>query len=415
MPNLHQLLETPGLISMPPLSGPSSMSIKSSTPAPDSWRTSDRDEPPMHMVERLIDSFLLYSSDWGFFLDPARFRREALLPLPLGHPSRPCPALLAAVYLAGASLSDTTHEETFLARALSALPTSLSGLHPRRTLHVLQAQVLLANYFFAARRFLQGKYHTAAAVSLAMGSGLQMDRRTPQVPGDPVEEGERLDACLATFTLDKAWAAALGEHSNWSGIPWPLERVEHSTYSTETGTPSPKTFLAKAAMFWERANTLGVCWKSDMGIHESREFSNAFGALDESIEDFWHAVALSSDQSHNIEFACSIAHVAAIQLHTPFVSSSGQSKQKCIDASTAVLHAIPNTTSTSRGAYINPIIAPVWGTAFGVALDEIRSGGGDSELVAVFERGFAGIRAFAGSSPLMDFHIEKIQDARSAR
>lgn len=47
---------------------------------------------------------------------------------------------------------------------------------------------------------------------------------------------------------------------------------------------------------------------------------------------------------------------------------------------------------------------PVWAAACQVVVEEIRvrqGSHGDGELAAVFERGFAAMRAYAGSCPLM--------------
>ncbi|KAJ6617053.1 hypothetical protein B0H10DRAFT_1757667, partial [Mycena sp. CBHHK59/15] len=192
-----------------------------------------------------LDAFLPYASDWGFFLDISHFRRDALLQFPIGHHLRPTPALLATVYLIGITFSDSlkVHEKTFLSRALSSLPVSLSGLHPHKAIHALQAEILLSNYFFSSGRFLEGKYHVTAAVSLSVSSALHKIRSeysaltvgvsTLRPPANSIEEGERVDACWTTLVLDKSWAVALATHPNMqdSGdaldTPWPLEAEDY--------------------------------------------------------------------------------------------------------------------------------------------------------------------------------------------
>ncbi|KAF7340904.1 Zn(2)-C6 fungal-type domain-containing protein [Mycena sanguinolenta] len=188
-------------------------------------------EPSIAMVQNLIDTFLSYSSDWGFFLDIENFRRDALLPLPIGHHSRPSPALLTTVYLIAIALSDSPalkeHEGIFLSRALSSLPASLSGIHPRKAIHALQAEILLSNYFYASGRFLEGRYHVTAAVSLAVGAVLFHSPATTLRPDVELIEAERVDACWATIILDKAWAVATDTPSNLQNssellkMPWP--------------------------------------------------------------------------------------------------------------------------------------------------------------------------------------------------
>ncbi|KAJ7447213.1 hypothetical protein FB451DRAFT_782061 [Mycena latifolia] len=188
VPSMFQVLESPRAAS-----------------ATDAWW--DSPEPPVHMIKTFLDAFLPYASDWGFFIDPARFRHDTLLPLPIGHHSRPSPALLAAVYLAGIALSGSTtlktHEKQFLSRALSALPASLAGLHPQKAIHALQTEILLSTYFYASGRFLEGRYHTTAAVSLAVSARFKK-RASPPALWPDADTAENLDASWATIVLDKS-------------------------------------------------------------------------------------------------------------------------------------------------------------------------------------------------------------------
>jgi hypothetical protein len=192
------------------------------------------------------------ASQFGFFLNVQLFRSSSVLPFPLGHPYRPSSALLSTVYLWGLHLSrsDTLrgHESTFLSRALQHTSSALSGSHPQKVLHALQAEILLAYYFFRNGRFLEGKYHTSAAGSIAVSSGLNKIRsahsslstpgfvgnRSPTLPPprDAVNEGERINGFWATLVLDKCWSVALGSPSIFTDnemlgtridTPWPLD------------------------------------------------------------------------------------------------------------------------------------------------------------------------------------------------
>ena len=159
-----------------------------------------------------LDKFLPHSVEFGFFLEPIRFRESTLLPLSFGHHSRPSPALLSTVYLWGVHLSHSepllAQEYTFMTRALQHTATDLLGTHPNCILHTLQAEVLLAYYLFRTGRFVEAKSHTAAAVALAIDSGFHRIRSslfaasaiglssdTPvslHPPKDSIEEGERI-------------------------------------------------------------------------------------------------------------------------------------------------------------------------------------------------------------------------------
>jgi hypothetical protein len=115
-------------------------------------------------------------------------------------------------------------------------------------LHALQAEILLAYYFFRNGRFLEGKYHSSAAASLAISGGLDKIRSAQESPPtvnfvgtrscalpptrDTVDEGERINGFWVTLILDKCWSVALGSPSNFTNdealgtridTPWPLD------------------------------------------------------------------------------------------------------------------------------------------------------------------------------------------------
>jgi hypothetical protein len=162
------------------------------------------------------------------------------------------------MYLFGVHLSQdariTAYEPAFLAHALRSTAGSLSGTHPRTILHRLQASVLLAYYFIRNKRFLEGKYHTSAAVSIAVSAGLHRIRAPPE--HDPVgtrplsdgllpangaaEEGERISAFWNVLNLNNCWAGTDGSPSNVSygesglkiDTPWPLDRSDYIEVSS---------------------------------------------------------------------------------------------------------------------------------------------------------------------------------------
>ena len=195
-----------------------------------------------------------YATDFGFFLNMPRFRASMLQTLPPGHPSRPAPCLIFAIYLWSIRISpdkeSKSMEDAYMRRATQEAATALSSSHPQRVLHSMQAEVLLSTYFFAQGRFLEGKYHVANAVSTALSAGFHKLRSAntgpsnahpanPALPAprDATEEGERIVAAWTVFNLDKAWAVALDSNPNFvhsnrpsaSDIdtPWPLEMEDY--------------------------------------------------------------------------------------------------------------------------------------------------------------------------------------------
>ena len=197
-----------------------------------------------------VSIFVSHASQVGFFLNLARFLDIIYLPdVTVRRRVLSC-ALLDVVLLWGAHLSsnDTikAHESTFLTRAvksvLEALPLISSRQH--NAVHVIQAEVLLANYFFCQARSLEGTYHCSAAVALALSCRLNLQRGSPQIGGSPsgfilapasdaIEEMERTNAFWAAFILDRTWTVASGPLPNdvFSGLqisaPWPADNAGH--------------------------------------------------------------------------------------------------------------------------------------------------------------------------------------------
>ncbi|KAJ7202637.1 hypothetical protein GGX14DRAFT_653917 [Mycena pura] len=434
-----------------------------SAPAPTqrihSW--APENEPPLDVAEMLIDSFLAYASEFGFFLNSARFRRSALQHQ---SPTRPAPALLSVVYLWGLRLAkprplliSRSQEPLLLARALELAGKGLASAHPQRVLHTLQAEVLLAYYLFSGGRFLEGKYHVAGAVSLALSSGLQAPAGagTGALPPvrDAVEAGERICACWAVVVLDHAWAVALAERPHLDlrqvalATPWPLEtadyergRVSPAGRSSNTvddffaGTPTADTgtataaLLAKATLLWQRADILVRDAPQGTPLGSS---SVAFTALDNLISRFRAALPPPSrfplatpTMARALVAAHSIAHAAALQLHHACPGSS--SARAAVAAARAVL-GIVAAAPLPPGGCINPIMGTVWRTACQVLMDEIATlrmqrqhaqgrargpGDEDSEaaLVALLARALGNLADFA-ACPLLKYQISRIQEA----
>lgn len=131
----------------------------------------------------------------------------------------------------------------------SSLFITGQGTRGHDVLYVIQAEVLLANYFFFSGRFLEGRYHCGAAVSLALscrlnligssndsGTGLEIGGPVEfpafslPPPEDAIQEGERINAFWSVYMLDKGWAVALNSNSSISDegpgrteihTPWP--------------------------------------------------------------------------------------------------------------------------------------------------------------------------------------------------
>ncbi|KAJ7731914.1 hypothetical protein DFH07DRAFT_755470 [Mycena maculata] len=357
------------------------------------------DEPPRHMVVKLIDSFLNYSSEFGFFLNATRFRESALLQHPIGHHARPAPALLSAVYLLGLRLSQippshlADQEPILLSRTLNFTSRGLEGNHPERIMHNLQAEILLSYFFLAAGRFVEGEYHNASAVSLSMSSSLHLIRSAPpgilSQPRDAVEEGERICAWwIATF-LDQSLAVVLkhGPHLDHRrgkcpvDTPWPLEMSDYESGHSiqrgpssntlqnfmagmsEVGTMSTTAMLARAALLWQHADGLARDWKPDMLQAEMIAFNNTFYNLNTLIDTFRSALVPPNGlanptpaMARTLVVAHSMAHSAVIQLQNmwPLRLDAGAQRKRVL-AAQSILGIIIAVTPRQL-TYINPIM-----------------------------------------------------------
>ncbi|EED78357.1 predicted protein, partial [Postia placenta Mad-698-R] len=170
---------------------------------------------------------------------------------------------------------------------------------PRHNLiDLIQAEVLLAVYFYSSNRFLEGRYHCNAAIALTLSHRLNdMNSAQPQLgrdlllPNDVFTSEEWNDAFWAVFTLDKVWGAVAGLESHFNGaqtsqvgIPWPLETMNYSTSGITsacwgvraakvlsigrgTNTSADAAFIlhAKAAALFERVSRLASQWKASLG------------------------------------------------------------------------------------------------------------------------------------------------------
>lgn len=184
-----------------------------------------------------MDIFSRFARCAGFFLDPDRFSQSFCVPEPFGHHSRPSGALLSAVYLTSVALSGnvtlTAHEPVFLSRALHYASNAPSCTHPSAAKHALQAEILIANYFFLRGHISAGKSHIDTAMLISTVHRAHKIRKVSDLEGVKViEQWERVKGFWLAYFFDKAWSIAGGSKSTSPDgfteetrvdAPWPLE------------------------------------------------------------------------------------------------------------------------------------------------------------------------------------------------
>ncbi|KAJ6566550.1 hypothetical protein B0H19DRAFT_1066840 [Mycena capillaripes] len=356
---------------------------------------------PEAELHPLIHNFLHHSSQFGFFLDVTRFQEATM-----GESGqRPTVFLLDVVHLWAIHLSGadrfTVYEPNYLSCALRTAVDALSGTHHHNTsLHTIQAEVLLSHYFLRNMRFLEGKYHITAAVSLAISSRFHrirsgdsnsyagqgplgsVSRRLPS-PRNATGEVERINAFWTVLTLDNCWTTADGSPSNISytavdariDTPWPLDinapgfqilpessigTVINFLANRPDSAVSVAALHAKAAILFEQAARLASRYRPNMNNEELNQFYRSFNSIDTLIEGFKTALpAVHLHPTRQMLRIYSLVHVATIQLHNPFVVDVEPSRVRVLDSARAVVTAL---TQMPVNEFL--LIDPIMGTLF---------------------------------------------------
>ncbi|KAJ7720090.1 hypothetical protein DFH07DRAFT_309457 [Mycena maculata] len=359
-------------------------------------------ELPFIVLQALVHNFLHNASCFGFFLDTQAFHDAITSAQARNLP----PVLLNVMYLWGVHLAEdariTAYEPAFLAHALRSTAGSLSGTHPRTVLHSLQASVLLAYYFIRNARFLEGRYHTSAAVSIAVSSGLHRIRaprddttaalRGPDAlpaPKDAWEEGEQIIAFWNVLTLNNCWAGTDGSPSNVSygasglkiDTPWPLDRRDYverphllplqssgTVYNFLDDVPDNATsdaaLHAKAGILFEETTKLTARYRTNGIPLNDPEYS----ILDRKIDGFTQR--LPTVNSKGMLVVHMLAYGSTIQLHKAAALERPASHSKLLAAAQSVVGILEKTDVSNIGL-IDPILAPLWTTVSLVFIAEI--------------------------------------------
>ncbi|KAJ7214814.1 hypothetical protein GGX14DRAFT_609467, partial [Mycena pura] len=336
------------------LEKPSGSQLKLYDPYPGNSRSISQPAEPQNL--RSVDNFLNHGSQFGFFLHVQTFRDATVV----RRGPRPPAVLLDAVHLWAIHLSGsdrfTVLEARYLSQALRAATEAFAG--PQAVLYRVQAAILLAQYFFHNMRFLEGKYHLSAAVSLVLSAGLHRStavgrQQVPMLrvppPLNATEEPERTRAFWTVLTMNNCWTTADGSPSNisyWAAdtlidVPWPVDIdmpggiiVRRFMFTCHIGTvtaflegqtdngTSVAALHAKAAILFERAAHLSAQYRPNMPRQQLSDFMRSFTTMDVLIEEFGRSLpAVGSDSTMTrtgLVTRC-LVRVATIQLHNPFM------------------------------------------------------------------------------------------------
>ncbi|KAF8828453.1 hypothetical protein HHX47_DHR3000369 [Lentinula edodes] len=238
-----------------------------------------------------IDSFISRCATLAFFLNLETFRSSALLPLPLGDPQRPSPALLACVYLWGLRISSSPWKSAkgtaFLRRARRFIALEGVGAQNRtQVMHLIQAKILLIIYLVHGGQFLEAEFHGNGAISLVLSYGLHKinptsdgvyddpEGRLPPCTG-PVDQAERINAFWSVFYIQRLLAVIVGSPSNSFGsldsyleIRTPLP-MNTQNCGLEDTARTLYDFLHDTAPQRPETSSLGIYSKSAILLHRA--------------------------------------------------------------------------------------------------------------------------------------------------
>ena len=198
-----------------------------------------------------MEIFSRFAGCFGFFLDPDRFSKSFCAPEPFGHPSRPSRALLSAVYLCTVAFSGSAtlmpHEPIFLSRALYYTSQAPSSTHPSNFKHSLQAEILIAYYFFVHGLIPEGKCHIDTAMLIAtVHRAHKISRVSSSEEVEVIEQREWVNGFWLAYFSDKCWSIAGGLLSTSpDGLteetridaPWPMETQRFRNVGTRFDFP----------------------------------------------------------------------------------------------------------------------------------------------------------------------------------
>ncbi|KAJ7072956.1 hypothetical protein C8F01DRAFT_955703, partial [Mycena amicta] len=391
-----------------------------------------------------IHTFLSHATHFGFFLDlasvsfphghsPTGPGTPPILPLTLARTS---PALLYALCTFGAHLSpsrDRLTEDRFLFRALQECAAATTDANPQSLLHTIQAEVLLAYYFWRTGAFLRARVHAASAGALVFGAGMHKHWRGTEgavlsisltadteyehphspyhhamtelrlpPPTDSIDAGERIRAVWAVLGLQKTLCVALDPSAEGCGepdvqLPWPRETEEYRARHMEgttgentvqrylTGQEQPQinesmsTMLVKAQLLFHRATVLAIQGGSQQMPSQAivAAFQNLSGlveALQAQLPSRYSARPTRPRRTITMSPCRSHALLdgATLRLHELFVYMYGYGADVNANARCVRTAVAMLKHANSDSGVVSPIIGTLWSSAIVVVVDDLK-------------------------------------------
>ncbi|KAF8911794.1 hypothetical protein CPB85DRAFT_646068 [Mucidula mucida] len=276
-------------------------------------------------------------------------------------------------------------------------------------MHCIQAEILLSQYFFRQSRYLEGKYHGSAAVSLVLSARLHkihsvnplselapIETSLPPAK-DHVEEGERINGFWTVFILSNCWSTVDGSPSPFPWpcssearveLPWPMDIGSYAQSSRlcefrtsrtvqkfldgehDSGT-SALALQAKASILFDHAYRLVSSYHSGMSQRQAGQFFASFNTFQTTIEKFTSILpSLTASATAQAVVTHCLVHAAMIRLHAPFLSQNPASRAR-LAASMRAMVRIIDTVDIPSLPIVDSIIGILWARSCQVLVTEM--------------------------------------------
>ncbi|KAJ6564002.1 hypothetical protein B0H19DRAFT_1258520 [Mycena capillaripes] len=235
-------------------------------------------------------------------------------------------------------------------------PPTFGALRPSPSLIILdtiQTEILLSLYYLHTALPVQGRYHAAAAASLALVTELHQQHNPNEQDtfalGDQVlpptanalEIAERVDAFWSVVIINNYWAVAQGSPSAASAT------ITNFLSSKEEDGYSPVALLAKASILLERIIAVR---ERTSGLD-----STTLNPLDARLHTFQSALP-PLPGSRALFLTHALTDLAIIRLHAPHTHSLPTAREKALTAAARITINLEGMKVLSN---VDPILGPV--------------------------------------------------------
>lgn len=333
----------------------------------------------------LLDIFALHSRQTGIEIDVDALKSSLRRPLS----DQKHTALMNAIYLWACFVARpeplSQHEDYYLTKALEALPDALRSGH---CVDAIRTSCILATYFLANGRALEGSYHASAATALAEQIGLGRQAECTESKGKYALSAESISTFWQVYNLDKTWSVVLRKRSNIADgpdartaitCPWPQDALECQMPYAYQHPPTVQAFLAgsisatgfssaalraKASTLLAEADRIASQWYT--GTKVSPQLVDAINNLERIIALFLSTLvapaeldAVMGQDKINAIVTHTLAQAAIIHLHRPFVNENPVSTGKCAQAARACTSLV-RYLNDGDYVFLDPIVGPCW-------------------------------------------------------